>query len=82
MALGIKKLMETDFSLSTTGIAGPTGGSEEKPVGLVWIGFSSKSKTYAKKFLFGNRRDINIERASQRALEILRRELLNIEIKF
>ena len=82
MAIGIRDLMETDFSLSATGIAGPTGGTEEKPVGLVWIGFSSKDKTYAKDFLFGNIRDINIERASQRALEILRRELLNIEIKF
>ncbi|MEO8666104.1 MAG: competence/damage-inducible protein A [Ignavibacteria bacterium] len=82
MAEGIRSLMETDYALSTTGIAGPTGGTEEKPVGLVWIGFSSKEKKYALKFLFGNRRDINIERSSQRALEVLRRELLKIEIKF
>lgn len=82
MACGIRELMGTDFALSSTGIAGPSGGSEEKPVGLVWIGFSSNEKTYAKNFLFGNRRDINIERASQRALEILRRELLNIELVF
>ncbi|MDQ3022256.1 MAG: competence/damage-inducible protein A [Bacteroidota bacterium] len=82
MALGVRELMETDFAISTTGIAGPGGGSEKKPVGLMWIGFSSKEKTYAKDFLFGDNRQRNIQRASQRALEILRRELLNLEIKF
>lgn len=82
MANCIRELMETDFAISTTGIAGPTGGSVQKPVGLVWIGFSSKEKSYAKDFLFGDNRERNIQRASQRALEILRRELLNIEIQF
>ncbi len=82
MAEGIRKLMGTDYSLSTTGVAGPGGGTAEKPVGLVWIGFSQKVKSYAKEFLFGNNREININRTSERALEILRRELLNIEIKF
>lgn len=82
MAEGIRSLMGTDFSLSTTGIAGPAGGTDQKPVGLVWIGFSGKDKTYALSFNFGNNREINIQRASHRALEILRRELLNIEIRF
>jgi len=82
MAEGVRKLMDTDYALSTTGVAGPSGGSKEKPVGLVWIGFSSKEKSYAKSYLFGERRDLNMGRASMRALEILRRELLNIEIKF
>lgn len=82
MAEGVRRLMGTDFSLSTTGIAGPSGGTDQKPVGLVWIGFSGKEKTYAVSFNFGNNREINIQRASQRALEILRRELLNIEIRF
>lgn len=79
MAEGVRELMGTDFSLSTTGVAGPSGGSEEKPVGLVWIGFSSAEKTFAMKFNFGERRDIIIRRAVMRALEILRRELLSIE---
>ena len=79
MAEGVRELMGTDFSLSTTGVAGPSGGSEEKPVGLVWIGFSSAEKTFAMKFNFGERRDIIIRRAVMRALEILRRELLHIE---
>ncbi len=82
MAEGVRKTMQTDYAISTTGVAGPGGGSEEKPVGLVWIGFSSRDKTYAMDFLFGDNRERNIQRATQRALEILRRELLNIEIKF
>lgn len=82
MAEGIRKEMGTDFALSVTGIAGPGGGTAEKPVGLVWIGFSGNGKCYAMDFLFGNNREYNILRATQRALEILRRELLNIEIKF
>jgi nicotinamide-nucleotide amidase len=82
MAEGVRKAFATDYSLSTTGIAGPTGATDSKPLGLVWIGFSSAEKSYAVDFNFGNKRDINIERSSQRALEILRRELLKIKIKF
>lgn len=82
MASGIRKLMKSDYSVSTTGIAGPSGGSIEKPVGLVWIGYSDKEKTCAWKFNFGEKREINIGRASMRALDILRRELLNLEISY
>ena len=82
MADGVRELMGTDYALSTTGIAGPSGGTDLKPVGLVWIGFSGKEKKYALSFIFGNNREVNIQRAAQRALEILRRELLNLEIRF
>ncbi|MCB0726671.1 MAG: competence/damage-inducible protein A [Ignavibacteriae bacterium] len=82
MAVGVREIMKTDYSISTTGIAGPSGGTDKKPVGLVWIGFSSNEKTFAMSFLFGEERQRNIERASQRALEILRRELLNIKLIF
>lgn len=82
MADGVRELMGTDYALSTTGIAGPSGGTDLKPVGLVWIGFSGKEKKYALCFIFGNNRKVNIQRAAQRALEILRRELLNKEIRF
>lgn len=75
MVEGVRKRFNTDIALSATGIAGPGGGMPGKPVGMVWIGYSDKSKTYAKKFNFGNDRGRNIERTTVTALEILRREL-------
>ena len=77
MAEGSRRLMGTDFSVSTSGIAGPTGGTEEKPVGTVWIAVSSNERTIAKKFLFGDVRERNIERTVSTALNLLRKELLN-----
>lgn len=77
MAIGSMKKFNSDVSISTTGIAGPTGGSNEKPVGLVWIGYADKEKSFAKKYFFGNNRQRNIERATQTALNLLRLELLN-----
>lgn len=52
MANGIRKVSGADFGVSTTGIAGPSGGDEKNPVGTVWIGISSEKGTYAEKFLF------------------------------
>lgn len=78
MAVNARKIFSSDYSLSITGIAGPEGGSEEKPVGLVYIGFASPEKQYAKQFLFGQRRDNNKLRSAKMALEILRRELLQV----
>ena len=79
MAEGARKVADTHIAVSTTGIAGPTGGSEEKPVGLIWMGFSSIERTFAMKFHFGNNRRRFKERASQAALELVRRVLLKIE---
>lgn len=76
MAEGARNRFNADVSVSTTGIAGPAGGSEEKPVGLVWIGYSDKDKTYAKKFNFGDNRERNILRATTKALEILYKEVV------
>jgi len=70
-----RKLLGADFCVSTTGIAGPTGGSDVKPVGTIWIGFSSAERTYAKKFLFGPNRAYNIQMATAAALNMLRLEL-------
>jgi len=76
MASNVRKLLKTDIGLSLTGIAGPTGGSDEKPVGLVWIGYSDRNKTISRKFLFGNDRTKNRRRASEMALFFLRNEIL------
>ncbi|HYQ87342.1 MAG TPA: competence/damage-inducible protein A [Bacteroidota bacterium] len=78
MATGIRTVSGTDIGLSTTGIAGPAGGTEEKPVGLVWIGYSDVSRTIAVKFQFGRERLIIKQRAAQASLEMVRRRLLKI----
>ncbi len=78
MAVGIRVLANTDIGISTTGIAGPTGGTADKPVGLVWIGYSDTNHTFSEKFYFGeDRKRIKI-RASQTALDLLRKELIKI----
>ncbi len=79
MAFGVRTKANTDIGLSTTGIAGPTGVTPKKPVGLVWIGYSDKRGTLALKFNFGDDRRRVKERAAQAALELVRRKLLKIE---
>jgi nicotinamide-nucleotide amidase len=68
---------ESDYALATTGIAGPTGGSPEKPVGTVYVALASaKSKTIARKFFFPTDRETFKELAAQAALDLLRRQLV------
>jgi nicotinamide-nucleotide amidase len=78
MAIGVKNTFNTDYAIATSGIAGPGGGTDEKPVGTVWIAVAGPDKVIAKKFIFGHDRDINIRRASSTALDSMRRLLLNI----
>jgi nicotinamide-nucleotide amidase len=81
MAEGALKRSGASLALSTTGIAGPDGGSPEKPVGLVWMGISDESGSQALEFRFFGSRD-NIQfRASQSALEMLRRHVLGMSLK-
>ncbi len=80
MASGARQKSGTDIGLSTTGIAGPTGGSAEKPVGLVWIGYSDASRTIARRYLFGEGRARVKERAAQAGLELVRRMVLGLEL--
>lgn len=72
MAEGIRKLAKSDYGLSVTGVAGPTGGTPQKPVGLVFIGFAHENDSFAQKFMFGEDRNTNRERAAQAALNLVR----------
>jgi nicotinamide-nucleotide amidase len=78
MALGIRTRSNTDIGIAITGIAGPTGGSLEKLIGLVWIGYSDKNETFAMQFIFNGERRIVKERAAQATLELVRRKILRI----
>ncbi len=76
MAEGVRKLAGADYGLSVTGIAGPTGGTPQKPVGLVYIGFAHQTDSYAQRFMFGEDRKTNRERAAQAALNLVRLSLI------
>lgn len=71
MAEGALKHFKTDYAIAVSGIAGPDGGTSEKPVGMVWIAVANKNKTIAKVFKFSNKRAQNIERAAVSALNTL-----------
>lgn len=70
---------KSDYAIAVTGIAGPDGGTPEKPVGTVWIGIANAEKTITKKFLFGNKRQQNIERTAVAALNMLNLLLKNLK---
>jgi nicotinamide-nucleotide amidase len=76
MAEGVRKRADTDFGLSVTGIAGPDGGSEDKPVGLVYIALADDAHTEHRKLLLPGDRNLIRWRASQAALDLLRRRLI------
>lgn len=72
MAEGARKVMQTDLAVATTGIAGPTGGTDEKPVGTIWISVSSPERTITRSFNFGQfARENFIERSTMAALMML-----------
>lgn len=71
MAIGGRSALNTDFCISITGIAGPEGGSDEKPVGTVWIALADDSHVIAKRFSFGGDRSINRERSVAQAIAML-----------
>jgi nicotinamide-nucleotide amidase len=71
MVQGALLNFKSDYAIAVTGIAGPDGGTTEKPVGTVWIGVANAEKTITKKFQFGNKRIQNIERTAVAALNML-----------
>ena len=77
MAEGVRRITGSDFSIATSGIAGPGGGSEEKPVGTVWIGVCSPKETKTFRMVFKGDRKRNIERFAANALNILRITIVN-----
>ena len=77
MAEGVRRITGSDFSVATSGIAGPGGGSVEKPVGLVWIGVSSHMGTETFRMVFKGDRKRNIERFTANALDKLRKHIEN-----
>ncbi len=75
MAKAIRLKYKTDYSIAASGIAGPGGGTEDKPVGTVWIAIATPEKVISEKFLFGKNRERNIEKTANSALNMLRKEL-------
>jgi PncC family amidohydrolase len=75
MAEGVKRALKSDWAVATTGIAGPDGGTVEKPVGTVWIAVAGPDGVVATKGVFMGSRDLVIRRAAMAALNMLRRRL-------
>lgn len=73
MAVGVRKKLKADVGVSITGIAGPSGGSREKPVGLVYIACADGRRVEVKRFLFKGSRAAVKEKAARSALRLLRR---------
>jgi PncC family amidohydrolase len=77
MARAARRLLRTDLALSVTGVAGPTGGTPEKPVGLVYVALTSKQGAQCKEFRWNGDRRQNREWSARAALEMLRTHLLS-----
>ncbi len=76
MALGVQALFGVDYAVATSGIAGPDGGTEEKPVGTTWIAVATPHGVTAEHHLYGNDRGRNLRRTALQALNLLRKKIL------
>jgi PncC family amidohydrolase len=80
MARGVRMTLAADIGISVSGIAGPTGGTPDKPVGTTWIGVSSPKEEYARQFLFQGSRLAIKEQAAQAALHLLAEHLQKVYV--
>lgn len=71
MAVNVRQLFAADYSIATSGIAGPDGGSDDKPVGTTWIAVASNHEIISKNYTFGNLREINIRKTTVAGLFML-----------
>lgn len=78
MAKGVRKKLNTDYGLATSGIAGPNGGTDDKPVGTIWIAVATKEGVISRKLNLGYNRERNIHVTSISVLNMLRLELLKV----
>ena len=78
MAEGGRINLGVDWCIAISGIAGPGGGTDDKPVGTVWFAVSGKNRTFSKKFLFGDNRERNVQMSVLTALNLLRCEILKL----
>jgi len=79
MASAVRKKFNTDYSIAVSGIAGPGGGTPEKPVGMVWIAIATPQRVFSKKFQYANHRLRNIQMTANTALNLLRKEILSTQ---
>ncbi|MBV7267963.1 competence/damage-inducible protein A [Winogradskyella luteola] len=75
MAINVRKLFNTDYAISTTGNAGPLKGDSDAEIGTVWIALATKNEVYSQVFNFGNHRDKVIMKATNKAFEMLQKEI-------
>jgi nicotinamide-nucleotide amidase len=77
MAIAAQTMFNVDYVIATSGIAGPDGGTTEKPVGTTWIAIATPGEVFAKQYSFGDSRDRNIRRTALQALNMLRKKIMN-----
>jgi nicotinamide-nucleotide amidase len=76
MVAGIRQRFGVDYAVATSGVAGPDGGTSEKPVGLIWIAIASPAGIFAGRYQFGDNRERNIQRTAMQALNMLRKAII------
>jgi nicotinamide-nucleotide amidase len=76
MAIGLQTRFNVDYAIATSGVAGPDGGTAEKPVGTAWIAIATPDEVIAHHYMYGDHRERNIRRTALQALNLLRKLLI------